>query len=69
MKYYTSIKMLENGRYEVIPGSETSCHKKLAMYRVNFPNESANVERIGPYTVEEKVGSRWVKIGIVGNGS
>jgi hypothetical protein len=65
MRYYSEIKRTDDGGFKVLVDCGVHQKSKLARYRINFPNESAHVERIGPYMVEEKIGGRWQKIGIV----
>jgi hypothetical protein len=65
MKYYSDIQEAEDGYFIVSEKKRVLSINKTARYRINLPNEEEYNEHLGPYAVEEKVGRRWVKIGVL----
>jgi hypothetical protein len=65
MKYYSDIQETGNGYFIVSEKKRVLSINKMVRYRVNLPNDADYSEHIGPYTVEEKVGRSWVKIGVL----
>ncbi len=65
MNYYSEIRVCEDGKYSVHEDHKVFHGSKRARYRINIPNQSGYVERVGPYVVEEKIRIRWLKIGVL----
>jgi hypothetical protein len=65
MKFYSDIQEAEDGYFIVSKENRVLGINKKARYRINLPVDEDYNEHLGPYAVEEKVGRRWVKIGVL----